>query len=292
MKRRVRRVLIAAAIVLGLGGIVAWIVGGQLVTPRPAEIGSGPDDLPIVAISLTSESGAKLSGWHIPNDDEQGENRRGVIVLLHPIRGSRLTMLPRARWLHSVGYSIVMIDLQAHGESTGEQITLGHLESRDARRAVEFARASHPNEPIGVLGVSLGGASSLLASPLDIDALILESVYPTIEQAIHNRVAAQLGPLASIPSKLLLWQLQPRLGIDPSNLRPIDRIAAVGCPVFIMSGADDEHTTVAETRAMFRLAKEPKDLWIVDGAQHVDLCGAATNAYKKRVLNFLATHMH
>ncbi|MDG2359568.1 MAG: hypothetical protein P8M20_07945 [Planctomycetaceae bacterium] len=63
--------------------------------------------------------------------------------------------------LHGEGYSVVMIDLQAHGEIFGTQITSGHLEKHDARAAVEFARNQHSNESIGV---SLGGAYALLAS--------------------------------------------------------------------------------------------------------------------------------
>lgn len=116
--------------------------------------------------------------------------------------------------LHGEGYSVVMIDLQAHGESFGTQSTIGHLEKHDARAAVEFSRNQHPNESIGVIGVSLDGAYALLASPRGIDALIIESVYPDIESAVNNRVAARPGLLASIPAWLLLMQLEPRLGIE------------------------------------------------------------------------------
>ena len=162
--------------------------------------------------------------------------------------------------LDDLGYSTVMIDLQAHGESPGKQITVGYLEKHDVRAAVEFARHKHPNEPIGVLGISLGGAAALLASPLDIDAIVVESVYTNINVAIHNRVAAKLGPLASVPSALLILQLEPRLGISPSLLRPIEHVSKVDCPIFIISGAADLHTTAAETEAMFSAARDPKEL--------------------------------
>ena len=149
---------------------------------------------------------------------------------------------------------------------------------------MEFARREHPNEPIGVIGVSLGGAAALLASPLDIDALVLESVYPNIHDAIHNRVAAQLGPLSWIASSLLLIQFQPRLGISPSELRPIDRIPDIDCPVCIASGTADLHTTEPETRAMFSAAQEPKQLWLVDGAAHVDLLREDALQYREQMV--------
>ncbi|MGZ0166109.1 MAG: alpha/beta hydrolase, partial [Planctomycetales bacterium] len=115
-----------------IGLFASWFVAGQLVASRPQKIGSPPADLRATSISLKSDSGSTVAGWHILADDS-----RGVIVLLHGIRGSRRSMLGRARMLYGEGYSIVMIDLQGHGESSGEQITIGHLENHDARAAVE-----------------------------------------------------------------------------------------------------------------------------------------------------------
>lgn len=285
-RRFIRRIGIALVSLLVLGLIASWIVAGRLVAPQHCVIGDPPPDLPATSISLVSDSGTTLAGWHIRSD-----TREGVVVLLHPIRGSRLCMLERARLLYAARYSIVMIDLQAHGESHGEHITIGHLEQHDARAAVQFARRQHPGEPIGVVGVSLGGASALLASPLGIDALVIESVYPNVSDAVHNRVAAKLGPLSPIPAELLLFQLKPRLGVSPSELRPIDHLPNVSCPVYLMSGTEDRHTTVVETNEMFAAARPPRELWLVDGAAHEDLCRVAPVDYKKRVLDFLDQHM-
>jgi alpha-beta hydrolase superfamily lysophospholipase len=271
---------------LVIGLVASWIVAGKLVAPQPRIIGEPPSGLPASSISFESNSGSTIAGWHVASDEAQG-----VIVLLHPIRGSRLSMLDRAHLLHSAGYSIVMIDLQAHGESPGDHITPGHLERHDVRAAVEFAREQHTDEPIGVLGVSLGGASALFASPLDVDALVLESVYPNIDDAVHNRVAARLGPLSTIPAKLLLVQLKPRLGISSSQLRPIDRLPNVECPVYVISGTEDKHTTVNETKQMFSVARQPKEMWLVEGAGHEDLYRVSPGEYKSRVLGFFKHHM-
>jgi alpha-beta hydrolase superfamily lysophospholipase len=284
-RRRVYFSISAFVGVLTLGFLVALVVAGQLIAARPQTIGSPPSDLPAESIVLHSESGSEIAGWHIPADSSQG-----VVVLLHGIRGSRLSMLDRARMLYSEGYSIVMIDLQAHGESSGTQITIGHLEKHDARAAVEFAREQHPAEAVGVIGVSLGGASALLASPLGIDALVIESVYPDIESAVNNRVAARIGPLSAIPAMILLMQIEPRLGIEKSQLRPIDHVSATECPVLIVSGTEDLHTTAAETKRIFVAAKTPKELWLIDGAAHVDLLAASPKEYAIRVTQFFKTH--
>jgi fermentation-respiration switch protein FrsA (DUF1100 family) len=49
----------------------------------------------------------------------------------------------------------------------------------------------------------------------------------------------------------------------------------------------DEHTTPAETWALFAKAPEPRQLWMVPGAAHVDLYRVAPEEYRRRVLAFL-----
>ena len=282
----ISRALIATLCLVIAGLMASWFVAGALVAPSPRVIGDPPRDLNATAFIVNSDSGSKISGWHT-----QPDSSHGVIVLLHGIRGSRLSMLDRARMLHDAGYATVMIDLQAHGESSGDAITAGYLEQHDVRAAVKFARHQHPAEPIGVIGVSLGGAAALLASPLDIDALVLESVYLDIHHAIHNRVTAKLGRLSAIPASLLLMQLQPRLGISPTELRPIDHMPHIECPVYVVSGAEDQHTTESETQAMFSAASDPKQLWLVDGAAHVDLLRIDSIEYQQRIVGFLDRHL-
>ena len=71
----------------------------------------------------------------------------------------------------------------------------------------------------------------------------------------------------------------------------MDRLSDIGCPLFIMSGVEDRHTTVTETRHMYSIALEPKQLWLVDGTAHVDIYDLKRDEYEHRVLSFLNRHM-
>jgi fermentation-respiration switch protein FrsA (DUF1100 family) len=122
---------------------------------------------------------------------------------------------------------------------------------------------------------------------LKVNALVLEAVYPSIEIATRNRMQKYLGPIGAALTPLLLWQLHPRLGIDASDLRPIDRIKLVDCPVLIIAGEKDGNTRLSDTRALFSAAAAEKELWIVPNAGHVDLHNAARGEYERRVLGLL-----
>lgn len=211
---------------------------------------------------------------------------------MHGVRANRLSMLERARFLSHADYSVLLFDFQAHGESSGQHITFGYLESMDAQAAVSFLRSNAPDEKIGVIGVSLGGAAALLASPpLDVNAMVLEMVYPTINQAISNRLTMRLGGWASSLTPLLSRQFKLRLGIDAEVLRPIDHIENISSPKLLIVGAADQHTTLEESRRMFDAASEPKELWVVNGAKHVDLYAVAKKEYEQHVLGLFGRYL-
>lgn len=276
--------LVAASAAAGF--LYLW-VGSLLSAPAPRAVGPPPESLKAEVVEIPSESGSALSAWFAAPP----EPRAGV-VLLHCLRCNRLDMLPRAELLWRAGYAVLLPDLQAHGESPGEAVTFGHLESRDARAAIAYLRDRLGGLPIAGLGASLGGAAFLLApGGPQVDALVLESVYPTIEEAVSNRIAIRLGPLSSFLAPLLLAQLEPRLGVAPKDLRPIDHIRALECPVLLLSGTDDLHTKAQETQRLFAAAPEPKQLWLVPGAAHQDLFRFSPEMYSRNVLSFLDEHL-
>jgi fermentation-respiration switch protein FrsA (DUF1100 family) len=183
-----------------------------------------------------------------------------------------------AIFLRRAGYSVLLIDFQATGETKGDHITFGWKESRDALAAVDFIHHADPSARVAIIGSSLGGVAALLATPpLKVNALILESVYPTIEIATRNRMENYLGPIGWMFTPLFLMQLHP-----------IDHIAAVDCPILIMSGENDRNTRPADTRKLFERARFAKQLWFVPNAGHIDLHRAAPHEYETRVLAFLA----
>ncbi|MEM6469795.1 MAG: alpha/beta fold hydrolase [Planctomycetota bacterium] len=285
-KRLLRWFAFSLAAFMGFTGIAAWVVAGSIVAPRPRPAGDPPPGLGARSVEFESDSGAKIAGWVTSPDGP-----RGVLLLLHGIHGSRRSMVPRAIQFHDAGYATVLIDLRCHGESSGDRITLGDREREDVRAAVTFTKQVYPDLPLGIVGVSLGGAATLMASPLPFDALVLESVYPDIDRAVRNRVSARLGVLSELVAPLLLWQLGPRLDVSRDELRPIDRISSVGAPVFIISGEEDLHTTKGETRELYDAAAEPKRLWLIESAGHEDLFRVAPDEYSERVIDFFDRHL-
>jgi len=278
-----KQLLVTFATLVGIAIMCAISVGWLLAHPVQTRIGNPPTDLAAQPLTFASDLGANVHGWWCPI-----QNRRGAVLLLPGIRANRLSMIDRARFLHRAGYSVLLIDFQATGETKGDHITFGWKESRDVLAAINFVRHIDPTARVAIIGSSLGGVAALLATPpLRVDGLVLEEVYPTIEIATRNRMENYLGRVGRILTPILLNQLQWRLGVSASQLRPVDHIANVECPVLIMSGEKDRNSRPSDTQMLFERARSPKQLWFVPNAGHVDLHRAARVDYESRVLAFL-----
>ncbi|SEQ78598.1 Alpha/beta hydrolase family protein [Nitrosomonas sp. Nm51] len=244
-------------------------------------------DLPVESVNIPAGDGANVHGWLV-----NGEHGNGAVLLVHSIRSNRVEMLSRARFLTAHGYHVLMIDLQAHGETPGSRITFGARESRNVESAINFLSRTFPNERIGAIGVSLGAAAIVLArQDIRLSAVILESLHPTLEEAVENRLRLFLGESGTLFLPLLLAQIAFFTDTNVDELSPIKHINNLNSPVLFISGASDKHTTPPESERLFAAAREPKELWIVPGAGHFNMHEYAGKVYEQEVLEFLSYYL-
>jgi pimeloyl-ACP methyl ester carboxylesterase len=289
MKELLIRLVVGLAVIVVVVIALTWVAGADLTEPtnRDITIGRPPLDLEASNITFASGSGSLIHGWLSP-----GKPGRGAVILLHGLRGDRREMVSRAEFLRARGYSVLLFDFQGHGESRGSLITFGDLESRDVTAAIQYLHHKLPNEQVGVIGVSLGAAAFVLAEERPaVAAVVLEQMYPTIQQAVAGRARQYLGPVAPVLAPLLMVQVQARLKIPANRLRPIDRMGQIGAPVLIVNGTQDSYTSIEDARALFAAASNPKELWAVEGAGHGDLHAFAKAQYEQRVGDFLGRYM-
>jgi uncharacterized protein len=266
---------------------VLWAVGEGVIHAAHSTVGAPPADFPAQTIRIPTTAGESVAGWLL-----RGKVGKGVVLLLHGVRADRRVMLARARFLHASGYSVVLIDLPAHGESTGAYISYGYLEAQALKFVWSYLLAQFPKEKIGVIAVSLGAASFVLSKPNPApSAVVLESMFSTLDAAVTNRAKGYLGSFGEWVSPAILAQFPLRLGVSPAQLRPLEVISELHAPLLIASGAADPYTPLEETQRIFAAANPPKELWALEGAKHVDLCDYDFEAYQARVGAFLERYL-
>jgi uncharacterized protein len=236
-------------------------------------------------IHFTANDGVSLSGWFVPRE---GATR--AAILLHGNGSHRRHMLTRAKFLHAHGYAVLLYDARGHGESRGDRVSFGWFETRDLLGAIDYLRGRGFRE-FGLIGASQGGATVALAARelRDVKWVVLESVYPTLRDAVDRRFRQMFGVPGWLAGMLLVPMAEWRLGMSVNEVNPIERIGDFRCPVMFMHGDADRNTVPESARALFARGREPKSIWLVPGAGHVDLYPVAPADYESHLLEFIAS---
>lgn len=253
------------------------------MTPAPVPVAND-------TVIIPSKSGSTLRALLI-----HGTQGAGAVLLLHGVGADRSSMLGRVKFLTALGFTVLAPDFQAHGESPGKHVTYGARESLDAESAVSYLREVAPGERVGVIGVSMGGAAALLGpGPVDANAFVLESVYPTIRDAVSDRLETWFYPFGAVGRSLapaVINVIGPNVGVTEAELQPIDRVGLVRAPIFFLAGDADSYTPLGEAESLYARATAPKSYWWVTGAGHEDLHAFATVEYERRVGAFLQQNL-
>ncbi|MBL8498344.1 alpha/beta hydrolase [Nitrosomonas sp. JL21] len=275
-----------SAVLLAITAMV-FLMGSLLTAPAPSAVATLSADFPVESIQIPAADGSMVHGWL-----SRGYLGDGVVLLVHSMRSNRLEMLGRARFLRNQGYSVLFIDLYAHGETPGENISFGLHESDSVVASVNYLRRTFPRERIGAIGASLGAAAIVLAKQnLNLDAVILESLHPTIEEAVENRLRLHFGEYGTVLMPVILAYLSLQLNTAMDQLSPIHKIDHLRSPVLFIAGTRDAHTTQPETERLYAAARTPKELWVVPGAGHFNMHSYAGREYEYRVSAFLAQYL-
>ena len=283
-----RKSVIGLVVVLLMGLTAYYGAGAYAVRARPSVVEGLPDLPRGDLIHLASASGTILKGWKL-----DAEQPRAVVLLFHPHGANRRSMLTRAQFLVAAGYTAILFDFQAYGASWGEKATFGHRERHDVEAVIRYAKNRYSRRPLFAIGRSLGASAMLLAEmPLGVDAMVLESPYVSLTEAIGHRLSGLgLGPLGAWIAPIACSQISFQLDVDVETLRPIDNIRKVGAPLLLLGGSRDELAPKAGLDRLFDAANEPRQIQIFDGASHEDLHGFDTKRYEQVVLEFFAKYL-
>jgi uncharacterized protein len=228
-------------------------------------------------ITFRTEDGLTLRGWW-----HQGE-KPALVVLVHGHMQTRFDRMPEANALAAKGFSTLVFDLRAHGESDGEASTLGDKERLDVAAALKAGvDRGHPVK-LGLLGFSIGamaGGDVAMHDPR-VNAVMLAGMDADVRSAIEYDFR-RWGPLSQLPALHVAEQRGIDLGAG--HLRQaIPVLARRG--LFIVIGGKEPNLT--EMRELIELGKASgAETWELEGAGHGLYARVAPEEYPRRVADF------
>ena len=278
--------ILTAALLFG----VAWIGSERALHPNAC------DDLPelleypavlraVEPISFESADGTRLSGWLLPG------TRPEAVVLLHGYRCDRREVLPHADMLYGAGFTVLLFDFRNRGGSEGDFVSLGFFERDDTQAAIDYlkSRTDVMSDGIGLLGISQGGATAIMtaAASEDVDAVFAEASFRSLDSAIAQSFSHFIGLPAFPFAPITVWLAELKAGIRSEDIVPERVVRDVSPrPLLIAHGLDDETISPADSEAIFAAAEEPKELWLIPGADHGKGATTVPDAYRDRIVAF------
>lgn len=277
--------ILSGAVLFAYLGIVAR-VSWRLSHPRRDIVPRDyrPTDLPLERVRLQSRGGLRLAGWHARQDDAPG-----TIVFAHGVWSNHLEMESRAEALWTRGYSVLLFDYRACGESEGRTTTLGQKEVDDLLGAIDFLAGDSDPGPIGVWGNSMGGAVAIMAAGRchHIDAVVSDSAFAVLADNLGHGFHAATGLPAWLFLRTVIALAETLAGANLRSVRPIDSVPALSPrPLLLVQGEQDVLVHPGEARALHAAAGEPKELWMLPECGHVEAFEKLPEEFTDRVDKF------
>ncbi|NER28844.1 MAG: alpha/beta hydrolase [Symploca sp. SIO1C4] len=241
-----------------------------VITATPEQLGLAYEDvwLPVPARFGKFE---RIHGWWLPAVSEA----TGVLLYLHGNGENISANLGKAQVFHQLGFSVLMIDYRGYGRSEGNFPSEARV-YQDVQVAEDYLLKQRGISPqdIFLYGHSLGGAIAIdlaVRNP-EFAGLIVEGSFTSM----HDMAKLQ-GKYGFLPLNLLLTQ----------RFDSISKVTKLQMPLLLIHGSNDQVVPAQMSQALFNQANEPKQLWLVPGADHSDVAAVAGLEYQQQIKQFV-----
>lgn len=232
----------------------------------------GPDDSPASLLCWVVEPSAEAKRSERLVDGEP----RGTVLIMHGYRNRMYNMLGWAEGFADAGYRAVLIDMRGHGRSSGDYISYGVNEHRDAIAVIdELARRDLIAGKLGVWGISMGGSTAIMAAAKDkrIATVIAVAPFTSLRAVLPGfSRTALVGAFDSDEEiQQFLDDASGEAGFDPDDADALSAMKRVTVPVMIVHGQADEWVPVDHGRQLFEAAPPGSHLFVQALAGHLDV---------------------
>ena len=222
------------------------------------------------------EEGIEIAGFFLPGE----KDAPGVIVVhgLGSCKHKTTTLVPGAM-LNKAGFNVLLIDVRDAGESTFEDglSAIGNEEYLDALGAFDWLQSEKniPADKIGIMGNSMGAATSLIAFSQEpkLAAAFVDAPFDNLTQITSEELKREGYPQFLFYAGWVAGLLQ---GDNLLAYNPNEAITNAGeRPLFVIHSTGDTRIGVHHSYQLRDKAKElgvNAEFWIVEDIEHVQDC--------------------
>lgn len=243
-------------------------------------------------ICIESYDGLKLHGRWIPADDA-----KGTILFAHGYRSTYLVDFGLALdFYHDEGMNILLPDQRSHGKSEGRIITFGVKESRDMLSWLMYLNKKLSELPVVLSGMSMGASTMMYLAdedlPPNVKGFIVDCGFTTPKEILGNVFTS----VTHLPSCLCMWsaavcaKVFGGFGLSQKDSRVT--LAKNKLPIIMVHGTDDSFVPCQMSKDAYACCTGPKQLLLIDGAEHGMSFLTERERYTSAVKDFLREYIY
>jgi uncharacterized protein len=250
------------ALAVGLLVVIPWSAVQPVHIPieqTPADAGLDFEEFTVIP----EDKALSLKGWWMP-----AENAHASLVFIHGGGSNRhstfFNSVPFYKAMVEAGINVTAIDLRNHGFSDDDPrgLQFGVTEKYDALAAIRWTRDKVADLPVFLMGISMGGATSIhaAASGADIQGLILLDSLLDTTDTFNRGGTAQTG----LPHWLFgpaAWSAQTFFGLPSGDEEAMSLAVALELPILVMADPDDPVTRAVYSRELAQRNRNA-ELWV------------------------------
>ncbi|MCB1177452.1 MAG: alpha/beta fold hydrolase [Leptospiraceae bacterium] len=212
----------------------------------------------------------KISAWYVPAKNDSGKS----VISIHGRGADRREGLRHVKALHELGVNVILPDLRNCGKSDKSFNSMTFHERKDVDATFHFLKIQKKQNSIGILGFSMGGATSILymAENPEIKVGVFDSPFADFKRIITEN-AKMMYSLPEFPLlSITVFLYEKRAEVEVEKMSPISVISSISPrPILLFHGTDDKTVPYPHSKDLFEKAGEPKELITVEGGVHVEL---------------------
>lgn len=235
-----------------------------------------------------SGDGLKLHALYFP---QKGEKK--VAVCFHGYTGQASSdFCGLSTYYLERGYSLLLVDQRAHGQSEGEYIGFGCLDRVDACSWIDWViKRCGSQVQIVLHGISMGGSTVLMTSglklPDQVKGIISDCAFTSPKQ-VFTHVLHTMYHLPAVPMMQItdfVNRKKAGYGLDECNAAREVRNAKV--PILLIHGDADTFVPCRMCEEIERNCASKTTKLIVKGAAHAESYYKDMEAYENAMTEFL-----
>ena len=237
---------------------------------------------------LMSADGLRLHATWFP----QGECKK-IVICFHGYTSQGMKdYLGLSGYYLKNGYSMLLVDERAHGESEGKYIGFGCLDRIDALKWINWVlRKCGEDVEILLHGTSMGGATVLMMSSLElpeqVKGIVSDCAF-TSPKEVFSHVLKSMYHLPAFPVMNISNFLNKRFagyGLEECNAAREVKKAKV--PILFIHGSGDTFVPYSMCETMYENCASSKKKLIIEGAAHAECYYKDTDAYENALTEFI-----